>query len=215
MTRVGQINLTEIDPEVCDIGFWPEYWKKSETLGIILNAGGIVAYYPSKFELHYRAARLGNRDFFGEFVSEARKAGLIVLARMDCNRVTEDFYKAKPGWFARHKDNTPYITQGRYQTCVSSGYYKEYIPGVLREIIEHYHPDGFTDNSWRGIGRQSICYCENCKREFREYSGESLPEEADFRDPVYRKWISWGYKRAFAFVSGEYCRWYGFRSGWL
>jgi hypothetical protein len=30
--------------------------------GVIINAGGIVAYYPSKFPLQYRAAFLKDRD---------------------------------------------------------------------------------------------------------------------------------------------------------
>jgi hypothetical protein len=192
--RYGQVNLTEIDPEVCDISFWREFWKKSHTQALIINAGGIVAYYPSKFNMHYRAAKLGNRDFFGDFAAEARKVGLIVLARMDINRAIEDFYRDKPDWFARHKDGSPFIVQGRYQSCVNSGYYKEFIPGVLKEIIERYHPDGFTDNSWSGIRRQSICYCDNCKHGFHEYSGESLPEEIDYQNPVFRKWVEWSYK---------------------
>jgi hypothetical protein len=192
--RYGQTNLTEIDPEVCDLGFWREYWEKTGTQGIIVNAGGIVAYYPSKFKMHYRAAKLGDRDFFGDFVAEGRKAGLVILARMDINRAVADFYQAHPDWFSRHQDGSPFVTQGRYLSCVNSGYYREYIPEVLTEIIERYHPDGFTDNSWTGIPRGNICYCDNCKRSFREYGGYELPEEADYGDPVYRKWIEWSYK---------------------
>jgi hypothetical protein len=192
--RYGQVNLTEVDPEVCDIGFWREFWEKTHTQAVIINAGGIVAYYPSKFSMHYRAAKLGDRDFFGDFVAEGRKAGLVVLARMDINRAIEDFYKTRPDWFARHRDGSPFTTQRRYQSCVNSGYYKEFIPDVLKEIIERYHPDGFTDNSWTGIRRQSICYCDNCKHGFHEYSGEPLPEEIDYQNPVFRKWIEWSYK---------------------
>ncbi|MDR0451352.1 MAG: hypothetical protein LBH26_08825 [Treponema sp.] len=192
--RYGQTNLTEIDPEICDLGFWREFWKKTGTQGIIVNAGGIVAYYPSRFGMHYRAARLGDRDFFGDFVAEGRRAGLAILARMDINRAVEDFYRARPDWFSRRRDGSPFCTQGRYLSCVNSGYYREYVPELLAEIIERYHPDGFTDNSWTGIPRGNICYCGNCKRDFREYSGYELPEKEDCGDPVYRKWIEWSYK---------------------
>ncbi|MDR1374776.1 MAG: beta-galactosidase [Treponema sp.] len=217
--RYGQTNLTEIDPEICDLGFWREYWRKTGTQGIIVNAGGIVAYYPSRFSMHYRAAGLGDRDFFGDFAAEGRKAGLAILARMDINRAVEDFYRARPEWFSRHSDGSPFFTQGRYLSCVNSGYYKEYIPEILTEIIERYHPDGFTDNSWTGIPRGSICYCDNCKQSFRDYSGGELPEKADHDDPVYRKWIEWNYKcrldnwdlfnRVCAEKGGPDCLWIG------
>jgi hypothetical protein len=153
-----------------------------------------VAYYPSRFEHHYRAAKLGKRDLFGDIVKAGREDGLAIIARMDINRAIEAFYKSKPEWFARHKDGSPFITQGRYLSCLNSGYYKEFIPEVLKEIIDRYHPEGFTDNSWTGIPRSHICYCENCKKGFHEFSGKELPETVDYHDPVYRKWIQWSYK---------------------
>jgi hypothetical protein len=217
--RYGQTNLTEIDPELYDPVFWREFWRKTGTQAIIVNAGGIVAYYPSQFEHHYRAARLGGRDFFGGIVTAAREEGLVVVARMDINRAVQAFYQARPEWFARHKDGTPFITQGRYLSCLNSGYYKEFIPEVLKEIIERYHPDGFTDNSWTGIPRNEICYCDTCRSRFHEYSGHELPETADYHDPVYRTWVRWSYacrvdnwdlfNQVTAKYGGEDCLWLG------
>src|SRR5215813_11558431 len=87
--RWGQTNITEKDPERYDIPWWREYWKRTQVQGVIVNAGGIVAYYPSKFPLHHRAEFLGGRDLFGELTRAAHEDGLVVLARMDCNRVAE------------------------------------------------------------------------------------------------------------------------------
>ncbi len=192
--RWGQTNLTEIDPIECDVEWWREYWKKTKTQGVIVNAGGIVAYYPTSVKLHYKAEHLGNRDLYGEFNEAARKDGLAVLARMDCNRATKDFYDAHPDWFSVNPQGEPYKSEGRYFSCINGPYYKEHIPEVLREIATMYHPDGFTDNSWTGISRKLICYCENCKRKFREECGSELPVKQDWDDPVYKKWIKWSYK---------------------
>ena len=192
--RYGQNNLTEIDPEVYDPEFWRDFWRRSGTQAIIVNAGGIVAYYPSKFEHHYRAAKLGDRDLFGDIVKAGREEGLAIVARMDINRAVEGMYKDKPQWFARQIDGEPITSQGRYFSCLNSGYYKEFIPLVLQEIIERYKPDGFTDNSWTGIPRRYICHCDNCKEGFKAYSGMELPAEIDYHDPVYRKWVKWSYK---------------------
>jgi hypothetical protein len=48
--RWGQTNITEIDPAAYDIGWWRQHWKRTRVQGVILNAGGIVAYYPSKYQ---------------------------------------------------------------------------------------------------------------------------------------------------------------------
>lgn len=189
--RWGQTNLTEDDPARHNIDFWREQWKRTKIQGVIVNCGGIVAYYPSRFGLQYRAATLGDGDYYREFAEAAEAEGLTVVARMDINRATGEFYKAHPDWFCVDKEGNPMISQGRYFSCVTSDYYKKYIPDVLREIVERYHPAGFADNSWKGVGRNAICYCENCRTRFLRDAGLPLPEKPDFEDPVYRKWIRW------------------------
>src|SRR5215472_6051285 len=89
--RWGQTNITEKDPLRYDIAWWRDYWKRTQVQGVIINAGGIVAYYPSRYPLHHRAEFLGDRDLYGELCSAAHADGLAVLARIDSNRVAEDF----------------------------------------------------------------------------------------------------------------------------
>src|ERR1035437_2409538 len=78
--RWGQTNITERDPVRYDIAWWREYWKRTRVQGVIINAGGIVAYYPSKYPLHHRAEFLGGRDLYGELCQAAHDDGLFVLA---------------------------------------------------------------------------------------------------------------------------------------
>ena len=151
------------------------YWRETRVQGVIINAGGIVAYYPSKFPLHHRAEALGDRDLYGELARAAHEDGLFVLARMDSNRTHEAFYRAHPDWFAVDRAGQPYRAGELYVTCVNSPYYDEYLPGVLREIIERSHPEGFTDNSWSGLDRESICYCAHCQRRFRDRTRPADP----------------------------------------
>ncbi|MFH5184063.1 hypothetical protein ACHHV8_16255 [Paenibacillus sp. TAB 01] len=128
--RWGQTNLTEMDPIDSDLAWWREYWRETKVQGIIINAGGIVAYYPSAQKLQYRAQGLGDRDLFGEWNDAAREEGLAVLARMDINRATQDFYDAHPDWFVVDRQGEPVTSNGRYFSCINSGYYKTYIPEV-------------------------------------------------------------------------------------
>ena len=190
---------------------------------VIINAGGIVAYYPSKFPLHHRAEFLGDRDLFGELTKAAHADGIFVMARMDSNRTDEDFFKAHPDWFARDVNGQPYRAADKYVACINSPYYDDYLPDVLREIIERSRPDGFTDNSWAGLGRESICYCDNCTRKFQAQTGTALPRKADWDDQAYRDWIMWSYARRTELwelnnrttraAGGPDCIWSGMNSG--
>ncbi len=222
-TRWGQTNITEKDPVRYDIPWWREFWKRTQVQGVIINAGGIVAYYPSKFPLQHRAEFLGSRDLYGELAKAAHDDGLVVIARMDSNRTSEDFFKAHPDWFTRDSAGNPYRAADKYITCVNSPYYDQYLPSVLTEIIERSHPEGFADNSWSGLGRDSICYCDNCKRKFRDQAGAALPSKHDWQDPAYRRWIDWNYARRLEVwdlnnrttkaAGGPACLWFGMNSG--
>lgn len=239
--RWGQINLNELDPEHFDLSWWRDYWKRTETQGMVINAGGIIAFYPSKEPLQHQAQLLNGRDLYGDLTRAAHADGLRVFARMDCGSAFEPFYKAHPDWFAMRADGTPYRTGAvesghtkrtdaaipddivLYTTCINGPYYEEYIPRVLREIIGHGKPDGFTDNHWAGQGRESICYCENCKSKFHAYSGKDIPTRRDWNDPVYRQWIGWSHKRRLEIwdlfnrttkeAGGPDCIWSGMLSG--
>ena len=251
--RWGQINLNEQDPLHFDIPWWRSYWKRTETQGVVINAGGIVAYYPSKEPLHHQARYLNGQDLYGDLVRAAHADGLAVFARMDPSSAFEPFYKAHPDWFAVNAAGEPYRTgvvasgagtpgahgvfdpgggiapgaQGDdivlYSTCINGPYFEEYIPRILREIIAHEKPEGFTDNHWFGLSRDSICYCGNCKARFHEYGGRDLPGRKNWDDPSYRQWIEWSYKRRLEIwelynrttksAGGPDCIWSGMLSG--
>jgi hypothetical protein len=221
--RWGQTNITEADPSTFDISWWRDYWQRTRVQGIIVNAGGIVAYYPSQYPLQYRPGSLGNRDLFGELITAAHADGLIVLARMDCSRAHEDLYNAHPDWFTVDATGRPNKAGDLFLSCVNSPYYDEYIPGILREIAVRYHPEGFADNSWSGLGRDQICYCENCKKRFAEKNGRSLPKRKDWDGADYREWIQWNYTRRLEIwdqfnrvareAGGADCLWIGMNSG--
>ena len=140
---------------------------------VIINAGGIVAYYPSKFPLHHRAEFLERaRPLRRTRRKAAHDDGIFVMARMDSNRTAEDFFKAHPDWFARDANGKPYRAADKYITCINSPYYDEYLPDVLREIIERSHPDGFTDNSWAGWAARASATATTATRKFRAQDGQ-------------------------------------------
>jgi len=221
--RWGQTNLTEIDPRRYDETWWRAYWRATRVQGVIVNAGGIVFYYPSKFPEVHRALYLGERDLFGEIVAAAHDEGLAVLARMDSNRVHEAFFNEHPDWCAVDADGRAYRAGDLYITCINSPYYREFLPDVFREIIGKYRPEGFTDNSYSGLERHQICYCGYCAKSFRDQTGHDLPRKVDWDSPVYRRWIEWSYQcrldlwdlnnRVTQGAGGKDCLWVGMIHG--
>jgi len=223
VTRWGQVNITEKDPQQYDISWWRQYWKRTETKGVIINAGGIVAYYPTKVPFHKKAEYLKDKDLFGDLCRAAHEDGLVVFARMDSNRAHQEFYDQYPGWFAVDKNRNPYKAGELYLSCVNSPYYDKHIPSILSEISQIYKPEGFTDNSWSGLTRDSICYCNYCQKSFREKTGNEIPAEKNWNDNVYRQWIRWNYDRRLEIwdlnnrttraAGGADCIWAGMNSG--
>ncbi len=221
--RWGQTNLTEKDPVRYDPDWWRAYWRRTRVQGVIVNAGGIVAYYPSRHRLQHRAEFLGDTDLYGDVVRAAREEGLAVLARMDSNRAEEDFYVEHPDWFAVDAEGTPYRAGELFVACVNGPYYREYLPSVLTEIIERSAPDGITDNSWSGLDRNHVCYCGSCRRGFAADTGLDLPRAADWDDHTYRRWVEWGYAQRLAVwdlnnttttrAGGPDCLWIGMNGG--
>jgi hypothetical protein len=132
--RWGQINLNESDSQNFDLDWWRGYWRRTQTQGLVINAGGIVAFYPSKERLQHQAQFLNGRDLYGDLTRAAHADGLIVFARMDCGSAFEPFYKAHPDWFAVNAAGEPYrsgsVENGvvLYTTCINGPYYEEYIP---------------------------------------------------------------------------------------
>ena len=93
MRRCGQINFNQRDPQALDIKAWLDYWASLKLDALLLNAGGIVAFYPTKIPFHHKSEFLGDRDLFGDFSKGAKARGIRVIARLDCNYAWEEAWK--------------------------------------------------------------------------------------------------------------------------
>jgi len=61
-----------------------DYWVSLKLDALLLNAAGIMAFYPAKIPYHHRSQFLGNRGLFGDFTKTAKARGIRVVARLDC-----------------------------------------------------------------------------------------------------------------------------------
>ena len=73
MRRCGQLNLNERDPLSLDVTAWIDYWASLKLDALLLNGGGIVAFYPTQVPYHHRSEFLGSRDLFGKSYTARRR----------------------------------------------------------------------------------------------------------------------------------------------
>ena len=143
-----QTNIAEIDATRYDIPWWREHWKRTHTQGVVVNAGGLVAFYPTKIPFHRTAQFLGDRDLFGELAKAAHDDGIVVFARMDSNGAGDDVLQAHPDWLTRNAAGAVYRDRDLNVPCVNGPFYREHIPAILREIA--------ADVSTRRLHRQQL-----------------------------------------------------------
>jgi len=166
MRRCGQVNFNERDPIELNIQDWLDYWSSLKINALLLNAGGILAFYPTRLPYHHMSQYLGDRDLFGDFAKAAKARGIRVVARLDCNFAWEEAWKAHPEWFERNANGDPVRhdqSTWLYKTCMYSPYFTEQMPAIIREINELYDVDGFFTNGWPGADGPSPCHCAACQ----------------------------------------------------
>jgi hypothetical protein len=193
--RWAQLTLVENDPGSFDPDFWLSYFKRIHADAACLSAGGCVAYYPTDVPMHHRSEWLGNSDPFGYLVEGCRKMNMSVIARTDPHATWPSVYDAHPDWIAvtaKGEKRRHWADSRLWVTCGLGPYNFEFMSKVHEEIMKRYQVDGIFSNRWAGSG---LCYCEHCKRNFKEYSGLDLPITADQFDTTYQKYQEWNTKR--------------------
>jgi hypothetical protein len=193
--RWAQLAFVENDPGHYDPDFWLSYFRKIHADGVLLSAGGIVAFYPTDIPLHHRSAWLGNSDVVGHMVKECRKMNMTVILRTDPHATRQDMYDAHPDYIAVTADGQKrrhWANPELWVTCALGPYNFDFMTKVNNEIMQRYKPNAIFSNRWQGHG---ICYCEHCKKSFKEATGLYLPLKNDRLDPTYQKWMAWQTER--------------------
>jgi len=195
--RWAQLTLAENDPGTYDIKFWLDYFQRTHSDAACLSAGGCVAYYPTKVPLHYRSQWMGAGDPFGDLVAGCRKLNMFVMARTDPHAAHQDVYDAHPDWIAVEANGQKrrhWAMPELWVTCALGPYNFEFMTEVTREIVSKYQVDAIFSNRWAGSG---MCYCEDCRQNFKAASGFDLPRTLNPQDPARRAFILWKQQRLF------------------
>jgi hypothetical protein len=189
--RWAQLAFVESDPGKFDPDFWLSYFKRIHADGVLLSAGGVVAFYPTDIPLHHRSDKLGSSNPLGYMVEGCRKMNMSIMLRTDPHAARQDVYDAHPDWIAVTADGEKrrhWANPDLWVTCALGPYNFEFMTKVNQEIMERFKPDGIFSNRWSGSG---MCYCSHCVENFKKYSGMELPRTTDRFDPVFQKYSEW------------------------
>jgi hypothetical protein len=189
--RWAQLAFVENDPGQYDPQFWLEYFQRTHCQGVCLSAGGIVAFYPTKIPLHHRSAWMKDSDPFGDLVRACRKLDMVIIARTDPHAVRQNVFEAHPDWIAvdsQGNQRRHWANPELWVTCALGPYNFEFMTAVHKEIMESYRVDGIFTNRWAGHGP---CYCEHCRRNFKEATGRELGNVTKSNPELHRLYLVW------------------------
>ena len=95
-------------------------------------------------------------------------------------------YEAYPAWRMLNAEGRGSREVGsRYgYICPNSMEYREFLKKQFAELTAEYDFEGiFLDMTFW----PQVCYCDNCRNKFRQETGEEIPTQVDWNDPV---WVS-------------------------
>jgi hypothetical protein len=187
--RVIQYNLQVADTQLMQPEKIAQDLVDSCANAVVINVGGIYAWYESKIKHHHVNEFLPkDGDLLQEILDACHEKNIKVIARFDFSKTDDIVYLSRPEWFVQQRDKSPLIygkeRMGNWSllmsTCINGGYRNEEVAvPVMEEVLTNYDIDGIFFNA----PHPSDCYCERCKRKYMEYYGEQLPDDPkDFKE---------------------------------
>lgn len=181
------------DSQRWDVGKLVDF-AKSFSLGALgFSVGGVTAFYPTDIPGHPISPSLDGRNLVKETIDGLHAAGIRAIGRIDPSLGNEEELQRHPDRFARTADGEPIRLHDFYLTCPSGDHFGKFMLDIVREILERHPLDGLWANAAQfSPWGTSRCYCDNCKRLFREESGHTFPEE-DWNNAIWKRYNEWRY----------------------
>jgi hypothetical protein len=163
---------------------------------LIINAGGIMAFYPTELEYQYTNPYM-QENMLGDVIRNCHEAGIRVMVRFDFSRAHESILKEHPEWFYISPKGSRINNFGMYTVSINAPYEQEYIFRIVEEVIDKYPIDGLfinmfgyqTWDPYNGV-YHGIDQNPYEKKRFHEWSGGlKLPVNENYNNPVFQKYI--------------------------
>ena len=126
----------------------------------------------------------------GEMIRECHENNIAVIVYF--SQTHDNYaYDQHPDWRMVYKDSTVSREKGgRYGlVCPVNADYRSYVKAILTELLTTYDFEGlFLDMPFWS----DICYCQSCRKRFFEETGENIPKEVDWNNPI---WVKYAHAR--------------------
>ncbi len=164
---------------------------------LLINAGGIMAFYPTKLDFHYTNPYMKG-NMLGDVIQRCHRRGIKVIVRFDFSRVHESIFKAHPDWCYTSPKGERIINTDMYVVSINAPYVQDRAFKIIEEVIDNYAIDGIflnmpgyqVNNPYEGK-YHGIDQNDYDKKRFAEYSkGLTLPTEENKADPVFQKYLA-------------------------
>lgn len=190
---VIQFNLQIQDTGKMDPVRMAESVLRRKANAVVLNTGGIYAWYRSEIPFHHINEYLPqNRELLEEIIQACHDRNIAVIGRFDFSKADDTTYLQHPEWFVQTPDGEA-VTYGSRRmgswsllmsACLNSGYRNEaFAVPVLQEAIRKLPLDGIFLNA----PHMEPCWCERCRRKYRMQYHKELPRE---QSEWERSWAS-------------------------
>lgn len=164
---------------------------------LIINAGGIMAFYPTDLDFHYTNPYLKNNNMLADVIRKCHAKNIRVIVRFDFSRVQEQIFKAHPDWCYISPKGERIINTDMYVVSINAPYVQEKAFRIIEEVMDKFPVDGIflnmpgyqVNNPYEGK-YHGIDQNEYDKKRFAEYTnGLTLPVEENKADPLYQKYL--------------------------
>ena len=181
--RVIQDNLQVRDTPLMDPETIARETQEMRANALVVNVGGIYAWYPSKVRYHHINEYLPEDfDLLASLIEACHRRDIKLIARFDFSKTDDYVSQERPDWFIRKPDGSR-VAYGAerpgnwsilYSTCINSGYRNEEVAvPVLEEVLDRYDIDGIFLNA----PNYEYCTCDACRKKYQKIYGKPLPVE--------------------------------------
>jgi len=168
--------------------------KKFSVNTLIINAGGIMAFYPTKLDDQYTNPYM-KENMLGDVIAKCHANGIRVIVRFDFSRAHESIFARHPDWFYLSPKGERIKNDDMYVISINAPYEQKVLFDIVGEVIDLYPIDGIfinmpgyqTRNAYEGV-YHGIDQNPYDQKRFMEYSGKKLPLKEDNSDPVFKEY---------------------------
>lgn len=190
------MHLNDSKPDIylskLDVNDFVQTLRDSNVTSVVVKAKSHVGlhYWPCKIGRMHEGLKRRGIDYVGDMIRECHKNDISVIVYF--SQTHDNYaYDLHPDWRMVFKDSTVSREKGgRYGlVCPVNEDYRSYVKEILTELLTTYDFEGlFLDMPfWT-----DICYCQSCRKRFFEETGENIPKEVNWDNPV---WVKYAHAR--------------------